>query len=174
MPVRVARSPNGLGQFLKKPYLQHLQGPKVITQPSVLIVTTSRSGSALGAMCSFTTPIQFANDVVFSLGKFVVHLLSITQRSLAPFFLYRKNCETTYGENHRNKIVEWPRGPTNRQLKSLDFYVNYRLGKIKVCTWLREISSCSCLTVLPGPAWVLLSKTCKPLFAPLYIMYNLL
>ena len=59
---------------------------------------------------SFTTPIQFANDVVFSLGKFVVHLLSITQRSLAPFFVYRKNCETTYGENHRNKIVEWPRG----------------------------------------------------------------
>ena len=27
-----------------------------------------------------------------------------------------------------------------------------------VCTGLREISSCSCLTVLPGPAWVLLSK----------------
>ena len=27
-----------------------------------------------------------------------------------------------------------------------------------VCTWLREVSSCSCLTVLPGPAWVLLSK----------------
>ena len=25
-------------------------------------------------------------------------------------------------------------------------------------TWLREFSSCSCLTVLPGPAWVLLSK----------------
>ena len=25
-------------------------------------------------------------------------------------------------------------------------------GKIKVCTWLREISSCSCLTVLPGSA----------------------
>ena len=41
-------------------------------------------------------------------------------------------------------------------------------GEIKVCTWLREICSCSCLTVLPGPAWVLLSKTCKPLFAPLY------
>ena len=41
-------------------------------------------------------------------------------------------------------------------------------GKIKVCTWLREISSCSCLTVLPGPAWVLLSKTYKPLVTPLY------
>ena len=41
-------------------------------------------------------------------------------------------------------------------------------GKIKVCTWLREISSCSCLTVLLGPAWVLLSKTNKPLFSPLY------
>ena len=41
-------------------------------------------------------------------------------------------------------------------------------GEIKVCTWLREISSCSCLTVLPGPAWVLLSKTNQPLFSPLY------
>ena len=38
----------------------------------------------------------------------------------------------------------------------------------KVCTWLREICFCSCLTVLPGPAWVLLSKTNKPLFSPLY------
>ena len=28
-------------------------------------------------------------------------------------------------------------------------------------TWLREISSCSSLTFLPGPAWVLLSKICK-------------
>ena len=41
-------------------------------------------------------------------------------------------------------------------------------GKIKVCSWFREISSCSCLTVLPWPAWVLLSKTYKPLFTPLY------
>ena len=40
-------------------------------------------------------------------------------------------------------------------------------GEIKVCTWLREIPSCSCFTVLPGPAWVLLSKTNKPLFPPL-------
>ena len=27
-------------------------------------------------------------------------------------------------------------------------------------TWLREISSSSCLTFLPGPAWVLLNKIC--------------
>ena len=27
---------------------------------------------------------------------------------------------------------------------------------------MREFSSCSCLTALPGPAWVLLSKTVKP------------
>ena len=27
-------------------------------------------------------------------------------------------------------------------------------------TWLQEISSCSCLMFLPGPAWVLLSKIC--------------
>ena len=38
------------------------------------------------------------------------------------------------------------------------FFCTRTEGKIKVCTWLREISSCSCLTVLPGPAWVLLSK----------------
>ena len=29
-----------------------------------------------------------------------------------------------------------------------------------VCTRLREVCSCSCLPVLPGPAWVLLSKIC--------------
>ena len=29
---------------------------------------------------------------------------------------------------------------------------------VESCTWLREISSCSCLPVLAGPAWVLLSK----------------
>ena len=40
-----------------------------------------------------------------------------------------------------------------------------------VCTWLREMPSCSCLTVLPGPAWVLRSKTCKPLFPPLYYAF---
>ena len=35
-------------------------------------------------------------------------------------------------------------------------------------TWLREISSCSCLTFLPNPAWVLLSKICKDFFSALY------
>ena len=35
--------------------------------------------------------------------------------------------------------------------------------------WLRVISSCSCLTDLTGPARVLLNKTYKPLFPPLYI-----
>ena len=33
---------------------------------------------------------------------------------------------------------------------------------IKDCTWLREISSCSCLAFLPGPAWLLLIKICTP------------
>ena len=42
------------------------------------------------------------------------------------------------------------------------------LATREVCMWLCEISSCSCLTVLPGPALVLLSKTNKPLFSPLY------
>ena len=37
----------------------------------------------------------------------------------------------------------------------------YREGS-KGGTQLREISSCPCSTVLPGPAWVLLSKAYKP------------
>ena len=58
----------------------------------------------------------------------------------------------------------WPAGRWNETVK----HKTSTEGEIKVCTWLREISSCSCLTVLPGPAWVLLSKTYKPLFPPLY------
>ena len=34
--------------------------------------------------------------------------------------------------------------------------------------WLRELSSCSCLTDPPGPAWVLLSKTYTYFSSPLY------
>ena len=33
---------------------------------------------------------------------------------------------------------------------------------------MREISSCSCLTVLPGPVWLLLNKIYIPLFRALY------
>ena len=38
----------------------------------------------------------------------------------------------------------------------------------KACTWLQEIYSCSCLTFLPGFAWLLLNKICKPLLRALY------
>ena len=55
---------------------------------------------------------------------------------------------------------------TNNNLEGL-FLEVYTEEKIKVCTRFREISSCSCLTALPGPAWVLLSKTYKPLSYPL-------
>ena len=37
----------------------------------------------------------------------------------------------------------------------------------KACTWLREFCSCSCLTVLPGLAWVLFSKIYIPFCSPL-------
>ena len=37
------------------------------------------------------------------------------------------------------------------------------------CTWFGEISSCCSLTALPGPAWVLLSKTYKPFAGSLYL-----
>ena len=39
----------------------------------------------------------------------------------------------------------------------------------KACTWLGEISSCSCITFLPCPAWVLLSKIYKQFLGSLYL-----
>ena len=33
--------------------------------------------------------------------------------------------------------------------------------RFNLCTWLGETSSCSWLTVLPGPAWVPINKICK-------------
>ena len=44
---------------------------------------------------------------------------------------------------------------------------------ISVYTWLREISSRSSLTFLPGPAWVLLSKICQDFFSALYNVFQL-
>ena len=66
--------------------------------------------------------------------------------------------------------VEWGRHSPLKRSPVLKLVNVCTEGEIKVCTWLREISSCSYLTVLPGPAWVLLSKTNEPLFPPLYIV----
>ena len=41
-------------------------------------------------------------------------------------------------------------------------YSDIVLGQTKRFLRGCEFSSCSCLTALPGPAWVLLSKTLKP------------
>ena len=49
-----------------------------------------------------------------------------------------------------------------------DTYIHTEMRFI-LCTWFGEISSCSCLTVLPGPAWVLLNKICKYQISSLYI-----
>ena len=38
--------------------------------------------------------------------------------------------------------------------------------------WLQEISPCSCLTVLPGPASVLLSKTNKPFYPSVIVNFS--
>ena len=56
-----------------------------------------------------------------------------------------------------------------RVFKVLVLYLRHTTEPRKsLGTWLREISPCSCLTVLPGPAWVLLSKICKDFFSALY------
>ena len=58
------------------------------------------------------------------------------------------------------------------EIESFD-HLNITELRKSLGTWLREMSSCSCLTFLPGPAWVLLSKTNKPLFPPLYSVVQL-
>ena len=45
----------------------------------------------------------------------------------------------------------------------------YTRKRIMVGTWLREISSCSYLTVLSGFAWVLQNKIYQSFFSPLYL-----
>ena len=47
-------------------------------------------------------------------------------------------------------------------------YRSYR-DRLKGFMWLREFCSCSCLPVLPGPAWVLLSKICILFCRSLYL-----
>ena len=54
----------------------------------------------------------------------------------------------------RYSNCEFPNIPDKRYKHSTDMRFN-------LCTWLGEISSCSCLIILPGAAWVLLSKICK-------------
>ena len=44
---------------------------------------------------------------------------------------------------------------------------HYRAEKKSWYMVARELSSCSCLTLLPGPAWVLLSKICQDFFSAL-------
>ena len=40
----------------------------------------------------------------------------------------------------------------------------------RICTWLRDFSSCPSLILLRGPAWLLLNKICIPLFWALYVL----
>ena len=53
-------------------------------------------------------------------------------------------------------------------LVSYTFLEHYTEMRFILCTWLGEIYSCCCLTVLPGPAWVLLNKICKEYISSLY------
>ena len=65
-------------------------------------------------------------------------------------------------EDQVNCIFYFESGLSNKNGNIAKVPFTLTEGEIKVCTWLRELSSCSCLTVLPGPAWVLLSKTPTP------------
>ena len=70
---------------------------------------------------------------------------------------------------HPGRPFSLPSGPSYYAMINGDCWLrpnpttpDYTEPGIRACTWLREISSCSCLTVLPGPAWLLLNKICTP------------
>ena len=70
--------------------------------------------------------------------------------------------------NKEYQIIWHPWGsakvPDNRLSLLPDCFPWCTEGEIKVCTWLWEIFSCSSLTALPGPAWVLLKYVLQRLF----------
>ena len=77
--------------------------------------------------------------------------------SLARPFLSSLSAQSLGGGT--TLINLWPGAlPLSMPHRGFQLQLGYTEGEIKVCTWLGEISSCSCLTVLPGPAWLLLSK----------------
>ena len=118
-------------------------------------------------------PLPFVGVMLLLSGLMVFEPLSLYP-SMGPWEMGRTSAQSVTlfmgGESTllRCAIIVWEEGnstaerPNGRARLCIE-------GEINVCTWLREISSCSFLTVLPGPAWVLLSKTNKPLFTPLYL-----
>ena len=59
-------------------------------------------------------------------------------------------------------------GTSTRILSKINLALYSESLKGLFFTWLWDFSSCSCLSALPGPSWVLLSKTYKPFSLPLY------
>ena len=73
-----------------------------------------------------------------------------------------------------NKTLNIPSGPSDAALISSTSYfmlIVQRSAK-RLVRGCKKISSCSCLTVPPGPAWVLLSKIYKPFSLSLYVPHN--
>ena len=67
---------------------------------------------------------------------------------------------TGEGERKNNSKFTDPNPPISDSDNETQFGFSTDM-RFNLCTWLGEISSCPCLTVLPCPAWVLLNKICK-------------
>ena len=75
----------------------------------------------------------------------------------------RLSCYCLRGIGNSSRIHDQCRRTRGRTRFSLTLVVNTE-PEVMICTWLGETASCSCLTALPGPVWVLRSKICLPLF----------
>ena len=92
---------------------------------------------------------------------------AVAWNQLAPLARLPLPCNKLFPTCIMQHAVQCRRHPSSFPLSwsqnkhALQSVISSTEMRFNICTWFGEISSCSCLTVLPGPAWVLLSKICK-------------
>ena len=87
--------------------------------------------------------------------------LDMMVNSVCQHLMWKEGCHYQLGNIKRGFLIGSMRSWSDVIFRLILSW-NNSLGKINhtemrfnLCTWLGEISSCSCLTVLPGPAWVM-------------------
>ena len=112
------------------------------TEIWVIFTTQTDTWRSLLKSIDGDTESTIENSVLPSLSQAEVPPLPLSQSTLMSE-------EDSSGAHHVNGCQGVGRRRRRRRKGQRDTHTE---GEIKVCTWLREISSCYCLTVLPG-AW---------------------
>ena len=112
----------------------------------------------LATVLSFYRPGEFPCPIPLSLPTFWRR----RRGNSSPVWWAKSNCGSQKGRNS-DRLRRMSPESEDSPKHSRNTEPRKSLG-----TWLRDISSCSCLTFLPGPAWVLLSKIWQDFFSALY------